>query len=222
MLDIKFIRVNKPAHAMNPSALLHTAFAGHRLLARGALAEVALAVKQAQASADGNDHDHGAVLVFDDQTGKQVDLDLRGADADIRKRYQPSPEAAPKQAEATDGAAAAPRGRGRPKLGVVPREVTLLPRHWDWLAAQPGGASVALRKLVEQARRDNESRDQQCQRQEAAYHFMSSMAGNLPGFEEATRALYADDRARFAREMAAWPRDVRDYAMALAWADDAA
>lgn len=203
---------------MNPSALSHTAFAGHRLLARGALAEVALAVKQAQAGR-ANDNDNGAILVFDDQTGKQVDLDLRGADADIRKRYQPSPEAAPKQADETDGADAAPRGRGRPKLGVVPREVTLLPRHWDWLAAQPGGASVALRKLVEQARRDNEASDRQRQRQEAAYHFMSSMAGNLPGFEEATRALYAGDRAGFARQVAAWPQDVRDYAMALAWVD---
>lgn len=194
----------------------HTAFVGQRLLTRGALADVALSVKQAQAArAD------AAILVFDDQSGKQVDLDLRGGEADIRKRYQaPAATAAP--ANDADTAEAAPRGRGRPKLGVVPREVTLLPRHWDWLAAQPGGASVALRKLVEQARRDNEARDQQRQRQEAAYHFMSSMGGNLPGFEEATRALYADDRAGFARQVAEWPRDVRDYAMALAWANDAA
>lgn len=193
----------------------HTAFDGLRLLARGALADVALSVKQAQAArAD------AAILVFDDQSGKQVDLDLRGGEADIRKRYQAP--TAPAPADDTDTAEAAPRGRGRPKLGVVPREVTLLPRHWDWLAAQPGGASVALRKLVEQARRDNEARDQQRQRQEAAYHFMSSMGGNLPGFEEATRALYADDRAGFARQVAEWPRDVRDYAMALAWANDAA
>lgn len=194
----------------------HTAFDGQRLLARGALADVALSVKQAQAArAD------AAILVFDDQSGKQVDLDLRGGEADIRKRYQaPAATAAP--ADDADTAEAAPRGRGRPKLGVVPREVTLLPRHWDWLAAQPGGASVALRKLVEQARRDNEARDQQRQRQEAAYHFMSSIGGNLPGFEEATRALYADDRAGFARQVAEWPRDVRDYAMALAWANDAA
>lgn len=193
----------------------HTAFDGQRLLARGALADVALSVKQAQAArAD------AAILVFDDQSGKQVDLDLRGGEADIRKRYQaPTATAAP--ADDADTAEAAPRGRGRPKLGVVPREVTLLPRHWDWLAAQPGGASVALRKLVEQARRDNEARDQQRQRQEAAYHFMSSMGGNLPGFEEATRALYADDRAGFARQVAEWPRDVRDYAMALAWAEAA-
>lgn len=193
----------------------HTAFDGQRLLARGALADVALSVKQAQAArAD------AAILVFDDQSGKQVDLDLRGGEADIRKRYQaPAATAAP--ADDTDTAEAAPRGRGRPKLGVVPREVTLLPRHWDWLAAQPGGASVALRKLVEQARRDNEARDQQRQRQEAAYHFMSSMGGNLPGFEEATRALYADDRAGFVRQVAEWPRDVRDYAMGLAWAEAA-
>lgn len=193
----------------------HTAFDGQRLLARGALADVALSVKQAQAArAD------AAILVFDDQSGKQVDLDLCGGEADIRKRYQaPAATAAP--ADDADTAEVTPRGRGRPKLGVVPREVTLLPRHWDWLAAQPGGASVALRKLVEQARRDNEARDQQRQRQEAAYHFMSSMGGNLPGFEEATRALYADDRAGFARQVAEWPRDVRDYAMALAWAEAA-
>lgn len=193
----------------------HTAFDGQRLLARGALADVALSVKQAQAArAD------AAILVFDDQSCKHVDLDLRGGEADIRKRYQaPAATAAP--ADDADTAEVTPRGRGRPKLGVVPREVTLLPRHWDWLAAQPGGASVALRKLVEQARRDNEARDQQRQRQEAAYHFMSSMGGNLPGFEEATRALYADDRAGFARQVAEWPRDVRDYAMALAWAEAA-
>ncbi|WP_188590115.1 DUF2239 family protein, partial [Achromobacter denitrificans] len=105
-------------------------------------------------------------------------------------------------------------------LGVVAREVTLLPRHWDWLAAQPGGASVVLRKLVEQARRDNESADRRRQRQEAAYRFMSAMAGNLPGFEEATRALYAEDRERFAAQVASWPQDVRGYALGLAWPDE--
>lgn len=207
-----------PSSAATPAGALHTAFEGHRLLARGPLADIALAVRQT--SAAGSD---AAILVFDDQTGKQVDLDLRGDDAQIRQRYQPQPiaSAAPEE-DAAEAADAAPRGRGRPKLGVVPREVTLLPRHWDWLGAQPGGASVALRKLVEQARRDNEARDQQRQRQEAAYHFMSSMAGNLAGFEEATRALYAGDRERFARQLADWPQDVRDYAMHLAWADASA
>ena len=125
-------------------------------------------------------------------------------------------------ASASDGARPKPARPRPPKLGVVPREVTLLPRHWDWLAAQPGGASVALRKLVEQARRDNEVRDRKRERQEAAYLFMCSLAGNLPGFEEATRALYADDRKRYAEQVASWPEDVRNYALRLAWKRTAA
>ena len=195
----------------------HTAFAGHRILAAGALADVALAVKRALA-ARSND----PILVFDDLSGKQVDLDLRGDDAAVAERHRAPADAAPPAPEAPDAAAeeTQPRGRGRPKLGVVAREVTLLPRHWDWLAAQPGGASVVLRKLVEQARRDNESADRRRQRQEAAYRFMSAMAGNLPGFEEATRALYAEDRERFAAQVASWPQDVRGYALGLAWPDE--
>ncbi|KGD88029.1 hypothetical protein JL37_25975 [Achromobacter sp. RTa] len=189
----------------------HTAFAGHRILAAGSLAEVALAVKQALPA--GGD---APILVFDDLSGKQVDLDLSGDDAAVAERHRPLAAPAAPQPD-TSADEAQPRGRGRPKLGVVAREVTLLPRHWDWLGAQPGGASVALRKLVEQARRDNEARDHLRQRQEAAYRFMSGMAGNLPGFEEATRALYADDPERFARQIADWPRDVRGYAMGLAW-----
>jgi len=203
-----------PPHPADP----HTAFAGHRMLAAGALADVALAVKRALA-AGGND----PILVFDDLSGKQVDLDLSGDDAAVADRHRPRADAAPPASDAPAHAVdeTRPRGRGRPKLGVVAREVTLLPRHWDWLAAQPGGTSVALRKLVEQARRDNESRDRRRQRQEAAYRYMSSMAGNLPGFEEATRALYAEDRERYARHVAGWPQDVRRYAMALAWPDEA-
>ncbi|MGS1010980.1 DUF2239 family protein [Achromobacter anxifer] len=197
----------------------HTAFAGHRLLAAGALADVALAVKRAMDA--GSD---AAILVFDDQTGKQLDLDLRGDDAAVAQRHGARAEPASQVSDMAAEAAAdeaQPRGRGRPKLGVVAREVTLLPRHWDWLGAQPGGASVALRKLVEQARRDNEAQDRQRARQEAAYRFMSSMGGNLPGFEEATRALYAGDRERFARHVADWPQDLRTYAMGLAWTDAA-
>ena len=93
--------------------------------------------------------------------------------------------------------AAAPRGPGRPKLGVVAREITLLPRHWDWLAQQKGGASVAIRKLVDEARRVNEDGDRIRLAQEAAYRFMSAMAGNRPHYEEAIRALFAADSASF-------------------------
>jgi len=100
-------------------------------------------------------------------------------------------------------------------MGVVPREVTLLPRHWEWLAAQPGGASVTLRKLVEEARRHGATKDRQREAQERAYHFMSALAGNLPGFEEATRALFANDGPRLSEVTAAWPPDVRTYALKL-------
>jgi hypothetical protein len=109
-----------------------------------------------------------------------------------------------------------PRGPGRPKLGVVAREVTLLPRHWDWLNSQPGGASVTLRKLVEQARRASEGRDRVRQSQDAANRFMSAIAGDLPGFEEATRALFAANTGRFDECVASWPADVRDHARKLA------
>lgn len=196
-----------------PSTPHYTAFDGHRILAAGPLADVALAVKRAMSTSSGQP------LVFHDHTGQQTDLDLRGDDAAIIARHAPPVEV---EADAIEAPDAQPRGRGRPKLGVVPREVTLLPRHWDWLAAQPGGASVALRKLVEQARRDNDAQDQRRQQQEAAYRFMSSMAGNLPGFEEATRALYAGDQSRFVQCMESWPQDVRGYAKSLAWPGQAA
>jgi hypothetical protein len=151
-----------------------------------------------------------AVLVFDDQTGEQAELDLRGTPEEIRQRHEPASR--PEEGRGED----ASRGPGRPKLGVVAREVTLLPRHWEWLGEQPGGASVALRKLVEEARRANEGKDRVRKAQEAAYRFLSTMGGNLPGFEEANRALFAGDSDRFDQEVAAWPADVREHATDLA------
>ncbi|AOI90022.1 DUF2239 family protein [Burkholderia pseudomultivorans] len=193
-----------------------TAFDGHRRLASGPLATVALAVKRV--AGDGMT---GTVLIFDDATGRSIDLDLRGTADEVRARY------APPQGDAADAAGAAgepagaseQRGRGRPKLGVVSREVTLLPRHWEWLAAQPGGASVALRKLVEDARRTHAAADRRRDAQARAYHFMSALAGDLPGFEEAARMLYANDLERMAELIAGWPDDVRDHALALARGD---
>ena len=144
-----------------------TAFAGHQRLAAGDPVAVALAVKRASEAGA-----NGPILVFDDATGAAVDFDLRGDEAAIAARMTPP--------------AAEPRGRGRPKLGVVAREVTLLPRHWDWLAAQPGGASVALRRLVEAARKDADGGEARRAARDAAYRFMSAMAGDRPGFEEAS------------------------------------
>jgi len=108
-----------------------------------------------------------------------------------------------------------PRGPGRPKLGVIAREVTLLPRHWDWLNGQPGGASVALRKLVEEARRVNEGKDRLRRTQEATYRFMSAMAGNLPDFEEATRALLANNHDHLLEFVQTWPEDIREHLIRL-------
>lgn len=184
-----------------------TAFEGLRLLRSGPLPEVALAVKDAV--------DRGGVapiLVFDDATGRVVDLDLRGTAADIVARLSPPPAPADPAVPQTVS-----RGRGRPRLGVVAREVTLLPRHWDWLAEQPGGASVALRKLVDEARRQGGGAQARRVAQETAYRVMSALAGDLPGFEEATRALFADDPARFTRQVADWPSDIRTYATRLAF-----
>jgi hypothetical protein len=198
-----------------------TAFAGSRLLASGPLVEVALAVKAAVEGSAAT-----SILVFDDATGRVIDIDVRGTKADMiaglargRSEHAGKPEVrSAALSQSPEGVTAQPRGPGRPKLGVVAREVTLLPRHWEWLATQPGGASVALRRLVEEARRAGGTKQQIRAAQEAAYHFMVAMAGDLPGFEEATRALFADDRARFERHIASWPDDVRGHAIKLAFA----
>lgn len=197
------------------TAFSYTAFSGPRRMASGPLQTVALVVKQAIESGTAT-----PVLIFDDTTGRSIDLDIRGSDQDVLARL-PRPMASETGSTGAEAVGAEPRGRGRPKLGVIPREVTLLPRHWEWLATQPGGASVALRKLVEEARRTHAQRDAHRKAQERAYHFMSAMAGDMPGFEEATRALFAADRQRFRELIAAWPDDVRDHAIALAFGEDA-
>ena len=167
------------------------AFRGDRLLAQGPLGEALPAIHAAAGE---------GVLVFDAASGKVIDLDLRGSAADALARLAPTPgtEAEPEK-----------RGPGRPRLGVTPREVTLLPRHWDWLSGQPGGASVALRKLVEGALKAAEGPDRARQAREAAYRLMTTLAGDRPGYEEATRVLFAGDWTAFDAAIADWPADVR-------------
>jgi hypothetical protein len=173
----------------------YTAFLSNRRLAHGSLAEVAVAVKHADSPVP--------VLIFDDATGRQLDVDTRGSDDEIRARYAPPPPP--------------PRGRGRPKLGVVPREVTLLPRHWEWLNAQKGGASVTLRRLVDEARRASGDAHVTKAAHERAYHFMYAIAGDFTNYEEATRALFANDRARLEELTQGWPPDIRAHVMMLAF-----
>lgn len=176
------------------------AFAESRSIAQGPLSEVAIAVKRAlDASA------LAPVLIFDSVTSRPVEVDLRGTEAEVRARLAES-----------DRPEDATRGRGRPKLGVTAREVTLLPRHWDWLSSQPGGASAALRRLVEEARKTAPSGGSIREVRETVYRFATAMAGDAPGYEEAMRALFAGDAARFEAETAGWPGDVRDHARTLA------
>ncbi|WP_218510759.1 DUF2239 family protein [Variovorax sp. dw_308] len=161
-----------------------TVFAGFHRIAAGPRAEV---IAQLRSRTDSQ-----PLFVFDDTTGEPIDLDLR--DDALPHATAPEPPT---------------RTVGRPKLGVVAREVTLLPRHWDWLNRQPGGASVALRKLVEDARKVNAERDTVRASRETAYRFMSAIAGHLPDFEEASRALFAGEQVRFEGLVAGWPQDVK-------------
>ena len=196
------------------------AFAGHTCVASGGLSEVARQVKTLL------DVDPATtVLILDARTSEPIELDLRGTPEEVVARLT---AASREYASATrqDGTATAPggdarapdqgRAPGRPRLGVVAREVTLLPRHWEWLSEQPGGASVTLRKLVEEAKRSTASEARVRRARENCYRFMNTVAGNEPGFEEALRALYGDDRSRFAAITEGWPSDVRDHARRLA------
>jgi uncharacterized protein len=184
-----------------------TAFDRHRLIASGPLEDVALAVKRTlDAGAT------GPVLIFDDRDSRQVELDFRGSADDVLARLPPA-DVAP---------AIAARGPGRPKLGVVPREVTLLPRHWDWLGQQPGGASAVLRRLVEQGLRGDGAKERARQAMESVDRFMLVMTGDLSGHEEASRAFYRHERERFLALTEPWPRDVRDHLrqlVVMAWDD---
>ena len=185
----------------DPTGQTLTAFAGFDRIAQGDRHEVVQVLKNITI------RDDKLVRVFDDATGERLDIDLKA-------------EVPPAPAPAAPPEATAPvptvRAVGRPRLGVVAREITLLPRHWEWLATQSGGASVALRALVEEARRANEARDAVRASREAAYKFISEMAGDLPGFEEASRALFAARRERFDEMIFPWPEDVRAHAAALA------
>lgn len=171
----------------------YTAFDGPQQLASGALSDVLPALKQRFDADPGR-----TILVFEDHSGRQVDFDLRGSLEEVLARYR---------AKAT--------GVGRPKLGVVSREVTLLPRHWEWLDAQPSGASATLRRLVEQARKQDPAAERLSEAIEATGRFLTAIAGDLPGFEEALRALYRQDWTGFDALIAPWPADVRNHAQRL-------
>jgi hypothetical protein len=176
-------------------------FIGTRRVASGNMLDVATTIRRLQLAGEDT-----SPLVFDAVSSRAVELDLRGSVDEVAARYA-SPTI---PLEASDS-----RGRGRPKLGVVAREVTLLPRHWDWLGQQRGGASAALRRLVDTARAQDTSPIPTHAGQESLYRFLTAMAGNEKGYEEAVRALFAGDGVRFLAESADWPGDVRAHALDL-------
>jgi uncharacterized protein len=173
----------------------YTAFVGERLVASGSLEEL---LPKLKATFDRN---HSTLfLIFDDETGAQVDFDLRGTIAEVLARHCQNPPQT---------------GPGRPRLGVTSREITLLPRHWEWLAQQPSGASAAIRRLIDAARKREPAEMRRQQALQATERFLFAMAGNLPDYEEATRALFRSESQRFAELISPWPKDVRDYALRL-------
>jgi uncharacterized protein len=169
----------------------YVSFCGTDRVADGSLARVALAAWHLA-----NSQPNASTLTFDRRTGKVIDLNISGTERDVASRYTPSDEAVAK--------------RGRPKLGVVPREITLLPRHWEWLGQQPGGASVTLRKLVDAARKGGTTQNETRERITAAYQFTSAIAGDFPSSEEATRALFAQDFTKLESLIANWSADIRN------------
>ncbi|WP_158880958.1 DUF2239 family protein [Rhodanobacter sp. L36] len=178
-----------------------TAFERERLIASGPLPDVVRVAKHALDTGT-----IGPLLIFDDRSSRQLEVDFRGTTAEVLARLTPdTPDVEPSS-----------RSRGRPRLGVVPREVTLMPRHWDWLGQQPGGASAVIRRLVEHALRNSGAKERAAQSTESVDRFMRVMAGDLAGYEEASRAFYRGDRLSFAELIDAWPQDVRAHLKQLA------
>jgi uncharacterized protein len=180
-----------------------TGFAGFDRVGRGPLEAV---VRSLKARVDAGESPR--VVVYDDTTGRVFEVDWRGSADEVVARLAGPPSRPP----AED---AERRGPGRPRLGVVAREVSLLPRHWEWLATQPGGASAALRRLVDTARRDSQGRDRERSVREAVHRFLWDLAANLPQFEEVTRALERSEWTRADALVAEWPAGVREHLAAL-------
>lgn len=185
---------------MNTEPRMFVAFAGSRVIARGTLDEVVL---RSKARLDQGKNER--IALFDDQNGSAVDIDFTGTDVEVLARLAAHPMVAPDQPKTEKQ-----RGPGRPRLGVISREVSLLPRHWSWLAEQRGGASATLRRLVDTARKSNTLQEEAGRAIEAAHRFMWDMAGDDPGFEEASRSLFAQDFETFARLISGWPIDIQE------------
>ena len=180
----------------------YTAFEGNRQLFHGSLSDIVLKIKNRLGKAE-----NSSILIFSDSTGKTMDFNFHGSERDVQRRLE---------VYITEEVQKDNSGPGRPKLGVISREVSLLPRHWEWLATQSGGASSTLRNLVEEAKKKLTNGNQIKQAQERTYKFMSALAGDFVGYEEALRALYKRDENNFLIQIQGWPNDVKNHAVEMA------
>ncbi len=178
--------------------ITYTAFESGKVISSGTLADVVINLKKKLGKSN-----HTSVLIFNDTTGRTMDFNFSGSEKEVLKRleiYTQTPDSKEQ-----------PIGPGRPKLGVFSREVSLLPRHWEWLASQSGGASAVLRRLVEEAKKTSSQTITTKHAQERTYHFMSVVAGDFKGYEEVLRSLYKKDKSNFFSEMSEWPKDIVSY-----------
>lgn len=185
-----------------------TAFNNTNKLANGPLIEVIMAMKTAII-----ENQNAKILCFLDENGAMIDFDLSGSNEQIIARLltQFKAPSTSEQIEIIETQSKA----GRPKLGVIAKEVTLLPRHWEWLGAQNGGASATLRRLVEIAAKESIGIAARKNAQNATYRFLQNIAGDFENYEEVLRAIFADDFEKMRNLMKNWPQDIQNYAQKL-------
>lgn len=176
------------------------AFSGDIKISSGPILKVAEATKKHLIKKPNSD-----IQIFDHDTGQFLEVDFRGSLSQVVERMKKSFIIETEKI----------RGPGRPKLGVVSKEITLLPKHWDWLNLQANGASGSIRKLIDEAMKRNVAKDELKRSQNSVYKFMTIMAGNYPLYEEALRAFYANDNAKFKYIITNWPKDVRDHLLKM-------
>lgn len=176
----------------------YTAFDNTSIIAHGSLRDVILKTKKILGKSE-----NSSFLIFSDSTGKTIDFNFQGTEKEILKRLEIFVSNSDEKIEL-----ARP---GRPKLGVISREISLLPRHWEWLATQSSGASSSIRNLIEDAIKKSTSKVSLKQQQEKVYRVMTTLAGDLDGYEEAIRSLYKRDRESFIKFTKGWSKDLRSY-----------
>ncbi len=194
---------------MDQNTTFFTVFLDQKMLIRGNLSASVLAAAKAKM-----DDNHSRVVIYNDSSGKPIDVELQGSTEDIIKNIEGNP-ALHQYMIHPEKQAKKPKKRGRPKLGVTSKEISLLPRHWQWLARQKGSPSATLRRLIDESRKANMGRELVEQSRDAVHAFMWDMCGNFVNFEEATRYLFRNDFVTFYEKISTWPNDIKEHVRRL-------